>query len=152
MMNSHSWKMSEKSLLNDSFSFLALADVISSREKSKTSSDRSFRICAPAERRRAGTQSGWRWVIRQEMDCASHRHVVFAERLVGLAGSHDVGDEAGPRMWVANVGEKHRIADSAQRAPFEWVRERDACLTICTKTILILFMKTLSERNTYGSR
>ena len=49
MMNSHSWKMSEKSLLNDSLSFLALADVISSREKSNTSSDRSLRICARAK-------------------------------------------------------------------------------------------------------
>ena len=49
MMNSHSWKMSEKSLLNDSLSFLALADVISSREKSKTSSERSLRICARAK-------------------------------------------------------------------------------------------------------
>ena len=46
MMNSQSWKISEKSLLNDSLSFLALAEVISSREKSKTSSERSLRICA----------------------------------------------------------------------------------------------------------
>jgi len=42
MMYSHSWKMSEKSALNDSLSFFALTDVISSREKSNTSSDSSL--------------------------------------------------------------------------------------------------------------
>ena len=36
--------MSEKSALNDSLSFFALALVISSREKSKTSSERSLRM------------------------------------------------------------------------------------------------------------
>ena len=36
--------MSEKSALNDSLSFLALAEVISSREKSKTSSESNFKM------------------------------------------------------------------------------------------------------------
>ena len=36
--------MSEKSALKDSFSFFAFAEVISSREKSKTSSDNNLRM------------------------------------------------------------------------------------------------------------
>ena len=36
MIYSHNWKISEKSALEDSFSFLALIDVVSSREKSNT--------------------------------------------------------------------------------------------------------------------
>ena len=38
------WKISEKSALKLSLSFFALALVISSREKSKTSSERSFKM------------------------------------------------------------------------------------------------------------
>mmetsp|Transcript_21856 Transcript_21856/g.70587 ORF Transcript_21856/g.70587 Transcript_21856/m.70587 type:complete len:202 (+) Transcript_21856:3486-4091(+) len=44
IMYSHSWKMREKSALKDSFSFFAFIEVISSREKSNTSSESNLRM------------------------------------------------------------------------------------------------------------
>ena len=109
MMNSHSWKMSEKSLLNDSLSFLALAEVISSREKSNTSSERSLRICARAmQAGPSGRGVGLGWEAGPQGVLAVHTAMLFSQSdsLVLLAATMsemNVGQACG-HSWSGRAG------------------------------------------------